>query len=110
MNAAFKLLKRHTVAFILYILYTLLCINNLTMWLQFQERLKHRQPGQSGIALGGEGVAFADFFLIIIGIIFILSSFINATVRKTGTSFYLWLSLIVFVQTMAILNIEGFHF
>jgi hypothetical protein len=105
MNLLLQFLKRHLIALIFYVLYTLLCIRVLIIFMQFQEALKHRKPGESGIMLGGEGVAFLGFFLGIMASVYVLAFFINGIVRKTDNSFYFGLCLIIAVQTFLI-----FHF
>ena len=75
------------------------------MQLNFHERLKHRQPGESGIMLGGEGVAYVDIFLVLIGGIFFLVTCGFAIASKTQTKFYLWLCLFIIAETIAVLNI-----
>ena len=55
MKSVAQFLKNHFVACIFYVLYTLLCAKTLMARQQFQERLKHRHPDESGITLGSEG-------------------------------------------------------
>lgn len=104
-NTTMHIFWRHPVAIIFLIFYTMLCVGFARMVLQFHERMK-LNPGMSGIALGGEGVGYGAFFLVIIGFIFgmVVGGF--AIGSKTGTKFYLWLILIIIVETITAVNID----
>lgn len=106
MKAVWQILKKHPVAFIVFLLYTLLCFNTLRVLSQFRERLRHRQPDESGIMLGGESAQWSAVFLVLIAAIFffITAGFLIA--NKTERKFYLWLGLIIVLETVATLNIN----
>ncbi len=92
---------RHPVAIIFLVFYTLLCINTIRINLLIDERLK-THPGMSGIAAGGE---WGGVFAFLVGGIFFLVSCSYAIGSKTETKFYLWLILIIIVETITVLNI-----
>jgi len=105
MKAVFLIFKKHPVAIIFYLVYTLLSGRVLQIHLQFHETLKHLKPGESGLAAGGEAVGWVDISFVMITGIFLLVLFANAIGRKTETKFYLWVSAIVIIQTIIIFNI-----
>jgi hypothetical protein len=104
MNAALRFLKKYPASIVCYMLYTLLCYRTLEIGLEFHERMR-KNPDRSGISLGGEAVAYLDIFLVLVTGIFLLVILINAIVRKEK-AFYLWMSLVIVVQTVITLNIR----
>jgi hypothetical protein len=76
----------------------------IELGLEFQERIKHIKPGESGIMLGGEQEVYRAMGLILIVSIFILVCFANAIFRKEN-KFYLWLSAIIIIQLITVLKI-----
>jgi len=99
-----QVLKKHPIAVIFWVLYTLNCLNILRINHQFKDYLD-KHPGISGIEAGGEGLAWAAIGLCIFGTIFSLISGAYAIGSKTETRFYLWLILIIIVETITTLNI-----
>jgi hypothetical protein len=99
-----QIIWKHPIATISLFLYTLFCMGFLRMVLQFHERMK-MNPGVSGIELGGEGVGFGAIFLVIIGFIFGLITAGFAIGSKTEMNYYLWLILIIIIETIAVLNV-----
>ena len=104
MTKAFQIFKKYPISIICYLLYSSLCYRLLELDLQFNERLLHIKPGESGLTLGGEAAAYREISLILIACIFILVSFINAVARKKYT-FYLSLSFLIVVQTIALFEV-----
>ena len=76
----------------------------LRMVLEFDKRIK-MNPGISGIELGGEGVGFGAVMLVEIGFIFGVITAGYAIGSNTETKFYLWLTLVIIVETIAVLNV-----
>jgi len=74
------------------------------MVFEYRERIK-MNPGVTGIALGGEGVSLGGFFLFFIGVMFTIIMCGFAIARKTQTKFFLWLCLVIVVETVAALEI-----
>jgi hypothetical protein len=104
MNVVLKFLKKYPVSLFCYVLYTLLCYRTLVVGLEFHERML-KNPKKSGIALGGEEVAYLDIFLVLVAGVFLFILLINVIVKKE-TRLYLWLMLVIVVQTVASLNIR----
>jgi hypothetical protein len=104
MKVAFQFLKKYPISIICYLLYTWLCYDTLIFNLAFQERLMHRKPDESGIMLGGEVMGYKSIFVVFIAGVFIFVCFANAIARKQN-AFYLWLSLIIIVQTIVLFQI-----
>lgn len=102
MKVLLQFFKKFPASVICYLLFTLLCLGMINMDAEYHDRLKHLPPGVSGIAVGGEGVTFGYFFFLIIAGIFLLVSIANALANKTGTKFYLWLSIVIVVQTLIV--------
>ena len=75
------------------------------MVFEFHERMK-MNPGRSGISLGGEDVGFAGFFLFIIGAVFFIVTCGYAIGSKTEKKFYLWLCLVIVLETIVAWNIN----
>lgn len=92
---------RHPVAIIFLMFYTLLCINTVRIDLLIEERLK-THPGMSGIEAGGEWGGVLEF---LVGGAFFLVSCCYAIGSKTETKFYLWLILVIIVETINVFNI-----
>ena len=105
MRVALSLIKKHPVAIIFLILYTLSCVHVVNLEFQLLERIKEN-PGISGIEAGGEGVGFTGFFLLIIGGIFFIICCGYAIAKPKETWFYLSLIVIIIVETIAVFNIR----
>lgn len=95
-----QIFKNHLVAIIVFLLYSILCINTLRIGMEFRERFKNRLPGESGMTLGGEGVMWADVFLFLIGCAFVLVSCGYAIFSRQEPKFYVWLILIIILETV----------
>lgn len=104
MQAALQFFKKYPASIICYLVYTWFCYIVLRVGLEFQERLRHKKPDESGISLGGEGVTYGFMFLVILGFIFLIAMFGNILARKQNR-FYMWLSALIIVQTIAVIKI-----
>jgi hypothetical protein len=101
-----QLFNKHPVAIIFLMFYTLLCINLLRLQLQLNELFKVEATVESTAArdlgmhvLGNEGM-----LIMILSVFF----FVNggyAIANKTETRFYLWLLLIILIETFAVFKI-----
>jgi hypothetical protein len=106
MNVVWRIFKKHPIAIVFFLLYTWLCIRTLEIQISFHERLKHRKPGESGIMLGGEGVAYSDVFLVLVGGVFFLVIAGFAIGNKIERKFYLLFGLMIVIETVATLNVN----
>ena len=100
MNQFLSLVKKHPISIILMIFYTFLCLVFIRANMAFQERLLHRKHGESGIMLGGEGIAYLGISLFFVGCLMVFLFCLLAIFKKAGTSFYLLLILIIVVETL----------
>jgi hypothetical protein len=98
MTPFFNLLLKHPVSVMFYLLYTALCAKVLTSNIKFHHWLA-ANPGHHSVSYG-EGIVYSILFLLMVGGIFGLVLIINAIIRKQS-AFYLWLLLLLFIQTIA---------
>ncbi|MGZ3945572.1 MAG: hypothetical protein ACXVJB_11560 [Mucilaginibacter sp.] len=98
----FKTLLEHPVSVVFYLLYTALCGLIMTSNIRYHHWLV-ANPGKHGVSYG-EGIMFGILFLLMVGGIFGLILIINAIVRKQP-AFYVWLLLLVFIQTVVAIAI-----
>ena len=98
MKPFFNLLLKHPVSVVFYLLYTALCAMVLTSNIRYHHWIA-ANPGRHGVSYG-EGIMYGILYLLIIGAVFGLVLIANAVVRKQP-AFYLWLLLLVAIQTVA---------
>ncbi len=107
MTSVFNLFKKHPLAIIFWLLYTLLCIHLLILSLHFDDQDK-TNSGLSRIALGGEGAMLSDIFLVIVGGIFFVVNCGYAIDSRKERKFYLCLMLFILVETVAVFAARGY--
>lgn len=105
MRTSLQLLKKHWIALIMLVFYTLLCIRLVVLGHQLSARLK-AHPEMSGLAAGGELLGHASVFLFFVGGIFFLTTCGYAIGKPKDTKFYSWLIVIIVVETIITLNIH----
>ncbi len=104
METGLLTLKKHWMAFIMLLFYTLLCIRLIVLGHQLSERLKGH-PEINGFEAGGEALGSVSLLLFVIGGIFFLVTCGYAIGKPTETRFYLWVIAIIVVETITALNI-----
>jgi|GEM_PF-2025980 len=98
----FKTLFKHPISVVFHLVYTALCVLIMTSNIRYHRWLI-ANPGKHGVSYG-EGIMFGILLLLMVGGIFGLILIINAVVRKQP-AFYMWLLLLVFIQTVAAIAI-----
>jgi hypothetical protein len=93
MTTIIQSLKKHSIFFIFYLLFSLLCARIGIMSLSGFKREDHIDGGLPYI------------FTIFLAIVFVLILIINAILRKTDKSFYLWFCLVIAIQTFIVISI-----
>ncbi|TWI97070.1 hypothetical protein JN11_03530 [Mucilaginibacter frigoritolerans] len=99
-----SILWKHPIAVVLYLLYSLLCYRLVSLNFKVEETIK-QHPGISSNAAGGEVLGQVSVLLAMVTIIFFVVSGCCAIGSKTQTKFYLWLCLVVIVQTFVVFRI-----
>ena len=103
MKNAWQILKKHPIAIAMYLIYLYVCYCALALSIQFHKTMK-LHPERSGIANGGEGIGYADFFILLIGFTFIGITLLNIPFKPSQYKFYLWLCLAVLIPILIIFN------
>jgi hypothetical protein len=99
-----SVLWRHPIAVVFYFLYSWLCYGLISSKFKFEETIK-QHPDISHNVAGGEAIGQTSGLLAIVTIIFFVISGCYAIGNKTETRFYLWLCLVIVVQTFVVFRI-----
>ncbi len=103
MKNTWSLFKKHPIALIFLVVYSLLCIRILYVTKSFSNSV-HQYPDGRHLALG-EGIAYGDMFLVLIGVIAFLIIAGHAITIKRSSKFYLCIMSIIVIETIAALTI-----
>jgi hypothetical protein len=97
---------KHPIAIIFLMFYTLLCVNLVRLKLQLNELVKVEAAVKSSeIKTVGSHVTGNAGMLIMIFSVFFFVNGGYAIASKTKTKFYLWLLLIILIETFTAFNI-----
>ena len=99
-----SILWRHPVAVVFYLLYSWLCYGLISSKFKFEQTIK-QHPELSHNVAGGEVIGQTGVLLTMFTIIFFVIIGCCAIGSKTETKFYLWLCLVVIVQTFVVFRI-----
>jgi ABC-type multidrug transport system permease subunit len=99
-----SILRKHPIAVVFYLLYSWLCYSLISAKFKFEETIK-QHPDISHNVAGGETIGQISVLLSMVTIIFFVISGCCAIGSKTQTKFYLWLCLVVIVQTFVVFRI-----
>jgi hypothetical protein len=96
MKSILRLLKKHTIAIIFYILYTSICIRIIQLTLD------------KNSAIHGPDGGLLVIFITLFALMFVITNIIKAILVKPYTHFYLLLSVIIIMQTVVVWNLESY--
>jgi hypothetical protein len=101
-----SILWKHPIVVLFYVLYSWLCYGLINSEFKLKTIIK-QHTGISSNAAGGEVVGQMSILLAMVTIIFFVVSGCCAIGSKTETKFYLWLCLVLVVQTFTVFKIAG---
>ena len=104
MKNAIQIIKSHPGSVICYALYATFCYMTISSSLKFKAAVNHIEHGDK--IAWGEGVMYGYILTFIIAIIFFLIIALNASLRKTGQSFYWWLCLFIVIPLFILIGIS----
>jgi len=103
MKGIFKILKKHPVTIILYVIYTLLWLR--IIYIEFATTFHGMNDSRR--IIHNDGFAYASFAASLISVIFAIAMCVNAVFRsKDQTSFYLWMVGLIIVPLVIIKKIS----
>jgi len=102
MKSISELFKKHPIAVIAYLLFTILCFCTIIVSLSLKVEVVHSlKTGRPVKEAGTEVLVFVFAF------IFVVINFFLGIVRNEQISFYMGLCLVIIIQTIILLNIVG---
>jgi hypothetical protein len=106
MKLVWQFLKKHPVAIIAVVLYTILCVRTLKLHFWLQDNLR-QDTGLSGVEAGGEVVGLSDLFLVLVGGVIFLVNACWIIARPKRYKFYVLLLLAITFETYAVFYISS---
>lgn len=101
MQFLIQILKKHPFAIVSFILYLLLCLDQLRTSNNFREASAHINSGER--VAWGEGVMYGYIFTILVGLVFAFFVLLNWGIRKEGKRFYAVLCVCTAVLIITVL-------